>query len=294
MSSDTPRSIDRTPRQVAGPGVDDRPGTTPRDPHPLADPDDAGDLRAGDEVDLRDPDVAPVEDEPDVVSRDDEDEPDVVSRDDVVPAEPAEDDPEPVSRGDVVPAEDDPHAVRRRDVVPVEDEAAWRGDAPPVEAGIAADMAASDPDAGAHADWVSESDPEPDVRGDWVSEAGTEIEPDPEAGGEGDRVSEPDPEPGADGDGQSEAGTGPSRFMVDAASLRERWERVQVGFVDDPRRAVEEAHAMVSSAVVELQAEIDRQRAELGDPWRDDTTSTDALRSAFRGYRDLFDRVLSV
>jgi hypothetical protein len=52
---------------------------------------------------------------------------------------------------------------------------------------------------------------------------------------------------------------------------------------------------MVAAAVAELQAQIDRQRDELGGSWRDDAAaSTDALLSAFQGYRELFERVLAV
>ena len=79
MSADTPRSVDRTPRQVAGPGVerdvDDDPADdpdglpetdAPRDPHPIAaDPGDLDRLRADDDVvDVRDPDVAPADEPP--------------------------------------------------------------------------------------------------------------------------------------------------------------------------------------------------------------------------------------
>ena len=100
------------------------------------------------------------------------------------------------------------------------------------------------------------------------------------------------PVPGADVEPDVEL---PAGFMGDTAALRDRWESVQVGFVDDPRHAVEEAHEMVAAAVAELQAQIDRQRDELGGSWRDDAAaSTDALLSAFQGYRELFERVLAV
>jgi hypothetical protein len=83
-------------------------------------------------------------------------------------------------------------------------------------------------------------------------------------------------------------------LLGDAVDLRQRWETVQVGFVDDPRRAVEAADDMVAAAVAEVQAVLDGMRSELGARWRDDATSTDDLMTAFHAYRDVFERVLSV
>ena len=292
MSSDTPRSIDRTPRQVAGPGVGDRPDTARRDPRPLADPGDAGERYGGDEVDevdevdVRDPDVTPVDEvdvrDPDVTPVDDGD-PEVVPSGDRSPADaalatdPAVPDPDTEPDSDRVPKAGVPAPPDPRAGTGFDPDTAPDRDRVP-EAGVPAQP---DPRAGSF-------DPEAATEPARVPEAATGLEPDR------DRAAEVDPQLEAGTEPDADTGTGPGRFLTDPASLRERWERVQVGFVDDPRRAVEEAHAMVSAAVAELQAEIDRQRDELGRSWRDDAASTDALRSAFRGYRDLFDRVLSV
>ena len=82
--------------------------------------------------------------------------------------------------------------------------------------------------------------------------------------------------------------------MVEPDELRRRWESVQASFVDDPRRAVEQADGMVSAAVAALQAHIEQRREDLAETWRDgEQASTDTLLTAFQRYRDLFDGVLS-
>ena len=82
--------------------------------------------------------------------------------------------------------------------------------------------------------------------------------------------------------------------MGETSELRRRWEVVQASFVDDPRRAVEEADEMVSVAVAALQAHIEQRREDLAETWRGgEHGSTDALLAAFQRYRDMFDGVLS-
>ncbi len=114
---------------------------------------------------------------------------------------------------------------------------------------------------------------------------------------------EPEPEPVTAGTPRSSrAGDGtdpeleltPAGFMVEPSELRRRWEAVQASFVDDPRRAVEQADGMVSAAVAALQAHIEQRREDLAETWRGgEQASTDTLLTAFQRYRDLFDGVLS-
>ena len=79
------------------------------------------------------------------------------------------------------------------------------------------------------------------------------------------------------------------------ADLRRRWADIQTGFVDDPRGAVEVADDIVAEAVGALQAAIEGRRQAMAEPWHDDAgASTDALLTAFKGYRAVFDRVLSL
>jgi hypothetical protein len=108
---------------------------------------------------------------------------------------------------------------------------------------------------------------------------------------------------GADSPGSADAGVGnqgvasakPAALVSDADALRRQWESVQVGFVDDPRGAVREADALVSTAINDLATNFSEQRARLEAGWASDSgASTDDLRGAFQTYRDFFDRLLSV
>ena len=81
----------------------------------------------------------------------------------------------------------------------------------------------------------------------------------------------------------------------EATELRTRWDSVQVGFVDEPRRAVEQADALVAAAMKRLAEIFAEERAQLEGQWdRGDSISTEDLRLALRRYRSFFGRVLSV
>ncbi len=80
-------------------------------------------------------------------------------------------------------------------------------------------------------------------------------------------------------------------LIDNADAFRSQWESVQIGFVDDPRQAVQDAQDLLSSVVDEL---IDSFRRTLDDTLAgDDDRSTDQLRHTFRRYRVLFERLLS-
>ena len=81
----------------------------------------------------------------------------------------------------------------------------------------------------------------------------------------------------------------------DARNFQTRWDAVQVSFVDEPRRAVEQADALVAEAL-KRQAEIfAAARADLETQWdRGEDVSTEDLRQALRRYRAFFARVLKV
>ena len=81
----------------------------------------------------------------------------------------------------------------------------------------------------------------------------------------------------------------------DAKTFQARWEAVQVSFVDEPRRAVEQADALVAEAL-KRQAEIfAAARADLEAQWtRGQDVSTEDLRQALQRYRAFFTRVLKV
>lgn len=78
-------------------------------------------------------------------------------------------------------------------------------------------------------------------------------------------------------------------------TLRNRWKEIQVNFVDEPRKAVEQADGLVASAMKRLAEVFADERSKLEKQWdRGDDVSTEDLRVAFQRYRTFFDRLLSI
>ena len=81
----------------------------------------------------------------------------------------------------------------------------------------------------------------------------------------------------------------------EAKDLHARWDAIQVGFVDEPRKAVEQADSLVAGAMKRLAEGFAEERARLEGQWdRGDSVSTEDLRLALRRYRSFFGRLLSV
>ena len=81
----------------------------------------------------------------------------------------------------------------------------------------------------------------------------------------------------------------------DAAAFRTRWSGIQTGFVDEPRRAVEEADSLVAEVMKRLAEGFANERRGLEAQWeRADQVSTEDLRLAMRRYRAFFERLLAV
>jgi hypothetical protein len=81
----------------------------------------------------------------------------------------------------------------------------------------------------------------------------------------------------------------------EADDLRGRWKAIQAGFVDEPRRAVEEADGLVATAIKRVAETFADERAGLESQWdRGGDVSTEDLRQALRRYRSFFDRILSM
>lgn len=78
-------------------------------------------------------------------------------------------------------------------------------------------------------------------------------------------------------------------------NLRSQWDSIQVGFVDEPRQAVERADSLVAGAMKRLAEMFAEERSRLEAQWdRGDSVSTEELRQALRRYRSFFGRLLSV
>lgn len=81
----------------------------------------------------------------------------------------------------------------------------------------------------------------------------------------------------------------------EAQRLREQWGAVQASFVDEPRRAVEQADNLVAVALKHLAEAFAQQRSGLEGQWdRGDAVSTEDLRLVLQQYRSFFDRLLSI
>ncbi len=80
----------------------------------------------------------------------------------------------------------------------------------------------------------------------------------------------------------------------DQRELRTRWSNVQTGFVDEPRKAVQEADNLVASVMKRLAEGFAAERSNLEKQWdRGDNVSTEDLRIALQRYRSFFDRLLN-
>lgn len=76
--------------------------------------------------------------------------------------------------------------------------------------------------------------------------------------------------------------------------LRGKWDNAQGLFVDEPRKAVQEADALVATTVKRVAELFADERAKMEKQWdRGDDVSTEDLRQALRRYRSFFDRLLS-
>jgi hypothetical protein len=76
--------------------------------------------------------------------------------------------------------------------------------------------------------------------------------------------------------------------------FRARWTDIQNGFVDEPRKAVEQADGLTAELMQHLAKTFADERGRLEGQWdRGDDVSTDDLRTAFQRYRSFFERLLS-
>jgi hypothetical protein len=89
--------------------------------------------------------------------------------------------------------------------------------------------------------------------------------------------------------------SGPLFSSEEAARLRQQWDAIQVGFVDEPRKSVQEADSLVAAAMKRLAEQFAEERSRLDHEWdRGSDVSTEDLRVALRRYRSFFARLLNV
>lgn len=88
---------------------------------------------------------------------------------------------------------------------------------------------------------------------------------------------------------------GPLFQDAEVGDFRSRWGSIQTAFVDEPRRAVEDADNLVASVMKRLAEGFANERSRLEGQWdRGDNVSTEDLRLALQRYRSFFDRLLKV
>ena len=105
--------------------------------------------------------------------------------------------------------------------------------------------------------------------------------------------SESDAPPRSPGDTSEKHG--PLLASEESKSLHDEWDAIQIGFVDEPRSAVEKADQLVARAIQRLAEVFSDERSALEKQWaRGDQVSTENLRLALQRYRSFFGRVLSV
>jgi hypothetical protein len=84
----------------------------------------------------------------------------------------------------------------------------------------------------------------------------------------------------------------PQDYVTD---FRSRWERIQTGFVDEPRTAVQQADELVNETINRLSEGFASARQQLEDQWGNgDNVSTEDLRVALKKYRTFFEKLLTV
>jgi hypothetical protein len=77
--------------------------------------------------------------------------------------------------------------------------------------------------------------------------------------------------------------------------LRGTWVDIQSAFIDEPRRAVQNADGLVKEILGAVSQKFESARHSLEVEWnRGEQASTEALRVALQRYRALFDRLLSL
>src|SRR5207302_8138486 len=77
--------------------------------------------------------------------------------------------------------------------------------------------------------------------------------------------------------------------------FRSKWDRIQTGFVDEPRKAVQQADELVAEAIKRLAESFAQERNRLESQWdRGDEVSTEDLRVALQTYRSFFQRLLAI
>jgi hypothetical protein len=89
----------------------------------------------------------------------------------------------------------------------------------------------------------------------------------------------------------------PAPLFADTESqdFRSKWDQIQIGFVDEPRKAVQDADNLVAQTMKRLAEIFSDERKKMEAQWdRGDDVSTEDLRMALHRYRSFFNRLLAM
>ena len=101
--------------------------------------------------------------------------------------------------------------------------------------------------------------------------------------------------PSADGGPSPEADAAQLLDPKDREAMTQRWRDIQADFVDQPRKAMQDADALVAGLMQQLAQMFSQERSQLEAQWsRGDQVSTEDLRVSLQRYRAFFERLLSV
>jgi hypothetical protein len=107
------------------------------------------------------------------------------------------------------------------------------------------------------------------------------------------------PAPAGQAAAGGDPGTGgqpPAQLLEDheLQSILGQWKEIQAEFVDEPRRAVQDADALVAELMQRLAQMFAGEREQLESRWAGgDDVSTEDLRRGLRRYRSFFERLLA-
>jgi hypothetical protein len=77
-------------------------------------------------------------------------------------------------------------------------------------------------------------------------------------------------------------------------TFRSRWDRIQIGFVDEPRKSVEDADNLVADTMKRLAEVFADERTKMEEQWSaGGDVSTEDLQLALQRYRSFFNRLLT-
>ncbi|MBG0817545.1 hypothetical protein [Planomonospora sp. ID82291] len=86
-----------------------------------------------------------------------------------------------------------------------------------------------------------------------------------------------------------------SLLDADPEDVRRRWQEVQVGFVDDPRTAVERADSLLGEITTAIRTALETRASDLQSRWKDaGQADTEALRTTLRDYRSVLEQLLEL